>query len=151
MSLLVGFSPHQDDHAALDLACQAGLTFRQPVDAVTVVPQGWPTPVAGHTDREFERWASEEGEASVAEATSLLARHADVETAASWRSGRSVPQVLLDSARADSAFAIVVAKTGTDEAAGHRNYSLILVPTDTPARSATRVVVRRPTPSASKS
>jgi len=29
-------------------------------------------------------------------------------------------------------FAIVVAKTGTDEAAGHRNYSLILVPTDTP-------------------
>ena len=31
-----------------------------------------------------------------------------------------------------AAFAIVVAKTGTDEAAGHRNYSLIIVPTDTP-------------------
>src|SRR5215211_5367135 len=31
-----------------------------------------------------------------------------------------------------AAFAIVVAKTGTDEAKGHRNYSLILVPTDTP-------------------
>jgi acyl-CoA dehydrogenase len=31
-----------------------------------------------------------------------------------------------------AAFAIVVAKTGSDEAAGHRNYSLILVPTDTP-------------------
>jgi acyl-CoA dehydrogenase len=31
-----------------------------------------------------------------------------------------------------AAFSIVVAKTGTDEAAGHRNYSLILVPTDTP-------------------
>lgn len=31
-----------------------------------------------------------------------------------------------------AAFAIVVAKTGTDAAAGHRNYSLILVPTDTP-------------------
>jgi acyl-CoA dehydrogenase len=29
-------------------------------------------------------------------------------------------------------FAIVVAKTGSDEAAGHRNYSLIVVPTDTP-------------------
>jgi acyl-CoA dehydrogenase len=29
-------------------------------------------------------------------------------------------------------FAIVVAKTGTDEAKGHRNYSLILVPADTP-------------------
>ncbi|HEX8104153.1 MAG TPA: acyl-CoA dehydrogenase family protein [Solirubrobacteraceae bacterium] len=31
-----------------------------------------------------------------------------------------------------AAFSIVVAKTGTDEGAGHRNYSLILVPTDTP-------------------
>jgi acyl-CoA dehydrogenase len=31
-----------------------------------------------------------------------------------------------------AAFAIVVAKTGSDEAAGHRNYSLILVDTDTP-------------------
>src|SRR4051794_18162401 len=31
-----------------------------------------------------------------------------------------------------ASFAIVVAKTGSDEAAGHRNYSLILVPTDTP-------------------
>jgi acyl-CoA dehydrogenase len=31
-----------------------------------------------------------------------------------------------------AAFAIVVAKTGADDAAGHRNYSLIIVPTDTP-------------------
>jgi acyl-CoA dehydrogenase len=31
-----------------------------------------------------------------------------------------------------AAFAIVVAKTGSDDFAGHRNYSLILVPTDTP-------------------
>jgi len=31
-----------------------------------------------------------------------------------------------------AAFAIVVAKTGTDPAARHRNYSLLLVPTDTP-------------------
>jgi acyl-CoA dehydrogenase len=31
-----------------------------------------------------------------------------------------------------AAFAIVVAKTGDDDAAGHRNYSLILVPTETP-------------------
>jgi acyl-CoA dehydrogenase len=31
-----------------------------------------------------------------------------------------------------AAFSIVVAKTGSDEEAGHRNYSLILVPTDTP-------------------
>jgi acyl-CoA dehydrogenase len=31
-----------------------------------------------------------------------------------------------------AAFAILVAKTGSDDAAGDRNYSLILVPTDTP-------------------
>ena len=31
-----------------------------------------------------------------------------------------------------AALAIVVAKTGSDASAGHRNYSLILVPTDTP-------------------
>jgi acyl-CoA dehydrogenase len=31
-----------------------------------------------------------------------------------------------------AAFSIVVAKTGDDDGAGHRNYSLILVPTDTP-------------------
>jgi acyl-CoA dehydrogenase len=37
-------------------------------------------------------------------------------------------------------FAIVVAKTGSDEAAGHRNYSLILVPTDTPGWEVSRQV-----------
>lgn len=37
-----------------------------------------------------------------------------------------------------AAFAIVVAKTGTDPAARHRNYSLILVPTDTEGWSVER-------------
>jgi len=39
-----------------------------------------------------------------------------------------------------ASLAIVVAKTGTDEAAGHRNYSLILVPTDTPGWEISRHV-----------
>jgi len=39
-----------------------------------------------------------------------------------------------------AAFSIVVAKTGADEAAGHRNYSLILVPTDTPGWEISRHV-----------
>ncbi len=38
-----------------------------------------------------------------------------------------------------AAFSIVVAKTGTDDAKGHRNYSLILVPTDTPGWEISRV------------
>jgi acyl-CoA dehydrogenase len=37
-----------------------------------------------------------------------------------------------------AAVAIVVAKTGTDATAGHRNYSLILVPADTPGWSVER-------------
>ncbi len=37
-----------------------------------------------------------------------------------------------------AAFGIVVAKTGSDDAAGHRNYSLILVPTDTPGWAVAR-------------
>lgn len=39
-----------------------------------------------------------------------------------------------------AAFAIVVAKTGSGETAGHRNYSLILVPTDTPGWEISRHV-----------
>lgn len=39
-----------------------------------------------------------------------------------------------------AAFAIAVAKTGSDKAAGHRNYSLILVPTDTPGWEVSRDV-----------
>ena len=39
-----------------------------------------------------------------------------------------------------AAFSIVVAKTGTDEAAGHRNYSLIIVPTDNPGWEISRHV-----------
>ncbi len=37
-----------------------------------------------------------------------------------------------------AAFSIVVAKTGNDESKGHRNYSLILVPTDTPGWTISR-------------
>ena len=37
-----------------------------------------------------------------------------------------------------ASFSIVVAKTGTDDAAGHRNYSLIVVPCDTPGWSVVR-------------
>lgn len=37
-----------------------------------------------------------------------------------------------------ASIAIVVAKTGSDDAAGHRNYSLILVPTDTPGWTVAR-------------
>ncbi|KAB7739553.1 universal stress protein [Nostocoides sp. F2B08] len=108
MTILLGFSPHQDDTGALELACQLARSDRDSVHAVTVVPQAWPTAVAGDTDRDFRLWAQEEGEHSTAVARELLAEHADIPSRASWCSGRSVPQTLLDRAAELEASLIVV-------------------------------------------
>lgn len=108
MTILLGFSPHQDDTGAVELACQLARSNKDSVQAVTVVPQAWPTPVAGDTDRDFRIWAEEEGEHSASLARMLLAEHPDVESEATWCSGRSVPQALLDRAAELDAGLIVV-------------------------------------------
>ncbi len=108
MTILLGFSPHQDDTGALELACQLARSDHDSVHAVTVVPRAWPTAVAGDTDRDFRLWAQEEGESCAAMARRLLAEHADVSSEASWCSGRSVPQTLLDRAVELEASLIVV-------------------------------------------
>lgn len=108
MTILLGFSPHQDDTGALELACQLARSDHDSVHAVTVVPRAWPTAVAGDTDRDFRLWAQEEGESCAAMARRLLAEHADVSSEASWCSGRSVPQTLLDRAAELEASLIVV-------------------------------------------
>lgn len=108
MTYIVGYGPHNNDRGAVELACQLARSESHPVRVVTVVPQGWGTPVASGTDREFREWAAEEGEAGVAEAIGDLARHPDVEGTAAWISGRSVPHALLDQAEASDARMIVV-------------------------------------------
>jgi nucleotide-binding universal stress UspA family protein len=108
VTILLGFSPHQDDTGAVELACQLARSNKDSVQAVTVVPQAWPTPVAGDTDRDFRIWAEEEGEHSASLARMLLAEHPDVESEATWCSGRSVPQALLDRAAELDAGLIVV-------------------------------------------
>ncbi len=113
MTILLGFSPHQDDTGALELACQLARSDHDSVHAVTVVPQVWPTPVAGDTDRDFRRWAQEEGEHCAASARELLLEHADVPSEASWVSGRSVPQTLLDRA-AELEASLIVVGSGDD-------------------------------------
>lgn len=100
MTVLVGYSPHHEDVSALDLACQLARSDHTGVRALTVVPQGWPTPVAGDTDREFERWAEEEGSAAAAAATAYLREHDDVPSQAEWVAARSVPPALIEHARA---------------------------------------------------
>lgn len=116
MTLLVGYSPHKDDLGALDLACQFARSDRVSVHAVSVVPQGWPTAVAGGTDREFEQWAAEVGARSAAVGAEHLATHGDVPSDTAWVGGRSVPQALLERAKALGANLVVV---GSGEDVGH--------------------------------
>lgn len=108
MTILLAFSPHQDDTGAVELACQLARSNNDSVHAVTVVPQAWPTAVAGDTDRDFKLWAQEEGEWSASAARDVLAEHPDVVSEASWCAGRSVPQALLDRAAELDAGLIVV-------------------------------------------
>jgi nucleotide-binding universal stress UspA family protein len=108
VTILLAFSPHQDDTGAVELACQLARSNQDSVHAVTVVPQAWPTAVAGDTDRDFKVWAAEEGEHSASLASLLLAEHPDVTSEATWCSGRSVPQALLDRAAELDANLIVV-------------------------------------------
>lgn len=108
MTFLVGYSPHKPDLGALDLACQMARSYGGTVHAVSVVPRGWPTAVAGDTDRDFEQWAAEEGEQAASQAANHLATHADVTSEATWVPGRSVPQTLLDHATHLGARMVVV-------------------------------------------
>ncbi len=112
MTYLVGYGPHNNDRSAIELACQLARSEPQPVRAVSVVPQGWGTPVAAGTDREFEDWAATEGESSAAEAQADLADHPGIDGSAVWVSGRSVPQALLDQAAQEQAAMLVVGSSG---------------------------------------
>jgi nucleotide-binding universal stress UspA family protein len=113
VTILLGYAPHSDDLGGLELACQLARSDADEVHAITVVPQAWPTPVAGGTDREFRDWAEAEGERSVAAARALLAERPDVFSTASWCAGRSVPQALLDRA-ADLGASMLVVGSGVD-------------------------------------
>ncbi|MFT4052582.1 MAG: universal stress protein [Microbacterium sp.] len=96
MTYLVGYGPHTNDRSAVELACQFASALPAPVVAVSVVPRSWGTPVVGDTDREYERWIEEEGEASAAAALEDFAFHPGVDADAVWVPGRSVPQTLLE-------------------------------------------------------
>jgi nucleotide-binding universal stress UspA family protein len=109
MTLLVGFPTGHEDRSGLELAATLARSSGQGLALVTVVPAAWPTPVAGHTDREFEDWARTRGEEATKAAGELLAEHCpDVEATATWVSGRSAPGALLDEAERIGADMIVV-------------------------------------------
>jgi nucleotide-binding universal stress UspA family protein len=126
MTYLVCYSPHKDDSGAIELACQFARSDDDTVHALTVVPRGWETAVAGDTDRDFQQWAAQEGAASAAEALEVLGRHTDVESTATWVTGRSVPQAVLEQAAALEVSLVVV---GSGEN-GPRGYVTVTSKTD---------------------
>ena len=84
MTLVVGFSPGKDDWSSVQLGATLARSAGTDLLIVTVVPTVWPTPVAGHTDREFEDWAQQQGAAAVAEASSILAADCPEVAAQPW-------------------------------------------------------------------
>jgi len=114
MTLVVGFSPGKDDWSSIELAATLARSAGTDLLAVTVVPTVWPTPVAEHTDREFEAWAEQRGAAAVAEANAILADHCpDVAAVARWTPGRSVASSLLEQAEEVAAGMVVVGSGST--------------------------------------
>ena len=109
MTLIVGFQPGKDERSGIELAATLARSLGQDLLSLTVVPAPWPTPVAGHTDREFEAWSEQQGAIGVTEAEALLAEHCpDVPAVARWAPGRSVPGALLDQAEEIDAAMIVI-------------------------------------------
>jgi nucleotide-binding universal stress UspA family protein len=114
MTLVVGFPPGKDDWSSIELGATLAKSADTDLLVVTVVPSVWPTPVAGHTDREFEDWAEQQGAVAVAEANAILAEHCpDIAAVARWTPGRSVASTLLEQAEEVNARMVVVGSGST--------------------------------------
>lgn len=121
MTILVGLAPGQDDRHPLEFAATLARSAGTDVVAVSVVPAGWPTPVAGAADRDFEDYARAIGQAAVAEAEEIFAEHCpDLETTARWAAGRNIPATLMQVAAEIEASMIVVG-SGYTAPYGHLN------------------------------
>ena len=109
MTLVVGFPPGKDDWSSIELGATLAKSAGTDLLVVTVLPSVWPTPVAGHTDREFEDWAEHQGAAAVAEAKAILAEHCpEIAAVARWTPGRSIASTLLEQAEEVNARMVVV-------------------------------------------
>ena len=57
MTFIVGHSPWHADLGLLDFAAQLARVEGESLRVVVVVPDAWPTPVAGDTDRDYQLWS----------------------------------------------------------------------------------------------
>lgn len=114
MTLVVGYTPHKGDRTPIQLGATLARSAGQELRLVTVIPSRWPTPVAGGTDREFNRWAQEYGAKAVAEAVAAAAELCpDVPVEAVAVPGRSVAAALISYAVQVDA-AMIVVGSGSD-------------------------------------
>ena len=109
MTFIVGHSPWHADLGLLDFAAQLARVEGESLRVVVVVPDAWPTPVAGDTDRDYQLWSAQQGSEGVAEAERVLAdRSPAVNAEVIWQPGRSVPRVLLAQAEEHGSTLIIV-------------------------------------------
>ncbi len=96
MTIVVGFSPEKGGRAALELAVLLARSGQQePLAVTTVTPQHWTTPSMAKVDAEFQAWATQQGEAILAQAKEILSAKApDVPATFHQVAGRSVPSAL---------------------------------------------------------
>jgi nucleotide-binding universal stress UspA family protein len=114
MTLLVGFSPDKGDKSALHLGATLARSAGEELRVVVVVPAPWPTPVARGADREYEAWARDHGDRSVATVTELLAEYCpDVSATVVAVPGKSEAATLIDQAEQAGASMIVIG-SGSD-------------------------------------
>lgn len=97
MSIVVGFGSDTRSVAALDLAAEIAQTTGDPIAVVSVVQDSWDTlhDFAG-VDDEWRRQVRDQAAEALADVRDRLADH---EVSARIRTGRSVPQTLLEETR----------------------------------------------------
>lgn len=121
MTLLVGFRGGVDDRSGVELAATLARSADLPMVVVTVVPTSWPTPVTGAADRDFARWAAEQGAAAAAEAGEVVATICpELSVTTRWISAKSVANGLLGLVDETQASMIVIG-SGTDVGHGQIN------------------------------
>lgn len=115
MTVVVGHPLRRYDRSAISLGAMIARSTGTDMLVVSVVPAGWPTTVAGGTDREFTNWAREQAHQAVRGAETVLAEVAsDIPARAISASGRSIPAALLAQVRALDDGTVVVIGSAED-------------------------------------
>lgn len=96
MTLVAGWSPHKQDRGSLHLGAVLARSAGTDLRVVIGIASRWPTPMAGDTDREFERYNRETAGRAADEVRALAAEICpDVPVEVVIAEGRSTARILL--------------------------------------------------------